>query len=394
MIATTPSRCQAPKASSNGELFAIAATPDSQQTESAYAAYLLRVEESTGHVDVFRRLFTKQQKLAAVTTDLHGSYYAVGENAVQVIHENDPGRVDLRPIPPYYPIPCTGTVAPADKSPSFVYCKAFTEQVIEIPSKLTGIREGDWKDYKELRFGGVHGGPFREDPPLVAVKGGRLVMPIGTTSRVTLADLPENIAAGNPSIMLVGMSGEYIVLWRIPDHMHDVTVDPSSPPHVTEVNVDVLTRATQAWQRYKMPTAATTNTALPARLLGDWLVVPLMQWSHGQGANPCREEERAPEELDTSVPNIRDQFTNWFAVDLNIQGRFLLTNLKDGRKLTLEARCEDSEVLDIEASGAIIYRVNDAIMRAHIEGEHIVGEMLVAKDPRIEDVHWLFSKQQ
>ena len=89
------------------------------------------------------------------------------------------------------------------------------------------------------------------------------------------------------------------------------------------------------------------------------------------------------------LPDVRDQF---YLMDsgLYIPGIFVLDNLVDGRRITLEIHQEDSEILDVRKDGLVLYRVNDEIFEAHIEGDKLSAPKLVVKGEDVPEVHWAF----
>lgn len=151
-------------------------------------------------------------------------------------------------------------------------------------------------------------------------------------------------------------------------------------------------RSTNQWKTLELPTTVSGITHPPIRIFGDWLVTTVMQWRPGPpgrgSGSPGMENERVAE-LDSGVPDIRDEYYNQFQ-NFHIPGKLLIQNLADGRKLTLDTGQEDSEVLAIRADGQILYRVNDSIDSAWISDKQIEGSTLVVKDDNAPDVHWAF----
>lgn len=77
--------------------------------------------------------------------------------------------------------------------------------------------------------------------------------------------------------------------------------------------------------------------------------------------------------------------------NIQIPGKLAIWNLGDGRKLTLRTGQEDSEVLAIAKGGEMLYRVNDAIYSARIEGDRIGEAALVVRAPAVTNIHWVFG---
>jgi hypothetical protein len=74
----------------------------------------------------------------------------------------------------------------------------------------------------------------------------------------------------------------------------------------------------------------------------------------------------------------------------SIPGTLLLDNLEDGRRITIDTGQEDSEILTVRADGLVLYRVNDSIFSAQIEGDKLSQPTLVVKDEDVPEVHWVF----
>ena len=72
------------------------------------------------------------------------------------------------------------------------------------------------------------------------------------------------------------------------------------------------------------------------------------------------------------------------------QGKLLLQNLVDGRNLTINTGQQDSEVLDVCEDGFVLYRVNNEIFSARIEGDTLSAATLVVKGEDVPEVHWAF----
>jgi hypothetical protein len=75
-------------------------------------------------------------------------------------------------------------------------------------------------------------------------------------------------------------------------------------------------------------------------------------------------------------------------LNIQIPGKLAIRNLADGRRLMLNTGQEDSEVLAIAKNGVMLYRVNDAIYAAKIDGDRIGSPSLVVKNPAVTDIHW------
>lgn len=67
-----------------------------------------------------------------------------------------------------------------------------------------------------------------------------------------------------------------------------------------------------------------------------------------------------------------------------------MDNLEDGRRITIQTDQEDSEILTVRDDGLVLYRVNDSIFAAQIEGDKLGKPALVVKDEDVPEVHWVF----
>lgn len=70
-------------------------------------------------------------------------------------------------------------------------------------------------------------------------------------------------------------------------------------------------------------------------------------------------------------------------------GEIDLYNLQDGRRVGLKTGQQDSEVLNVSSS-QVLYRVNDAIFSARVDGSHVGPASLIASGPSVPEIHWVF----
>jgi hypothetical protein len=209
---------------------------------------------------------------------------------------------------------------------------------------------------------------------------------------MALAKLPAGLGA-KPEIRrrvwIVASTDRYLAVWIMPDSWRDNT-DAGNPAHAEPLEVQILDKPAESWSRLELPTCVTDQIGIPVRFFGDWVVTTVIHWSpsdEGLGSGPGIENERVTD-LDT-VPPIRAEYFNRF-LDLNIPGEFVIQNLRDGKKMTLDTGQEDSEVLAIRDDGGVLLRVNDSIFSARIEGDRVTTPELLAKGDAAADVHWAF----
>lgn len=155
-----------------------------------------------------------------------------------------------------------------------------------------------------------------------------------------------------------------------------------APPLVNHQVVDfgpvlayVYDRQRKSWTTLRLPTPA----AGPAsRIFGDWLATPVVL---------KRTAPLNPEEL----PRNWGRYSpNPFLYDTRLTDQIQLNNLADGRVITMHTGAEGSEVLDINASGQMLYRVNDEILEAQIEGNKVGPAKMLVKDEHVPEVNWVF----
>ena len=152
-------------------------------------------------------------------------------------------------------------------------------------------------------------------------------------------------------------------------------------------------RRLNTWKEIK--SAATAGYA--RRIFGSWLATIVVVYTIGEGnpENPGRKNERGCEIQERGcqaqlLPDVRDLYPEVAAREVSIPGTLLLDNLEDGRRITLDTRQEDSEILDVRNDGLVLYRVNDSIFAGQIEGDKLSKPTLVVKDDDVPEVHWVF----
>lgn len=90
------------------------------------------------------------------------------------------------------------------------------------------------------------------------------------------------------------------------------------------------------------------------------------------------------------MPNVKEGFAFGEGRDSFIPGTLILDNLVDRRRITLHTNEEDSEILNVRNGGLVLYRVNDEIFSAQIEGHNLGPPTLVVKGDDVPEVHWVF----
>jgi hypothetical protein len=123
------------------------------------------------------------------------------------------------------------------------------------------------------------------------------------------------------------------------------------------------------------------------RIFGSWLATLVEIRERPHEKDPGIENERNWQ--NAFLPNVRRNY-HWERLENFIPGTLLLDNLEDGRRITIQTSQEDSEILTVRDDGMVLYRVNDAIFAAQIEGEKLGTPSLVVKDDDVPEVHWVF----
>jgi len=258
-------------------------------------------------------------------------------------------------------------------------------------SSPSRVSSGSPQDYAHLYTMGMAGGPsndfflwgYRESKNLL-FRTGRF----GTkgVSVDTLPDsfrIPENkedigILAANPSYLILG--NYYVDVPRSKDAVADLFIH---------------NRTKNTWKELQIPGGSSR-----VRLFGSWLAV-IQQWPrHPPGIagppwdplhvypNPGRANERGSES--PNLPNVQAEYAFGVARDSIMPGSLELDNIEDGRRITIQTYQEDSEILLVTAAGVVLYRVNESIFEARIQGSKLVDTATIVKDKNAEEIHWAF----
>ncbi len=127
------------------------------------------------------------------------------------------------------------------------------------------------------------------------------------------------------------------------------------------------------------------------RIFGQWLATIDEVWQPGDPENansPGCSSERGWGSA--TLPNVREAYGCGRATDTYVPGTLFLDDLVDGRRIAIHTGQEDSEILDIRKDGLVLYRVNDSIFSAQIEGDKLSAPTLIVKDEDVPEVHWVF----
>ncbi len=328
--------------------------------------------------------------LFSVTDDLHGHLYVLNQNrsVLSVIHENAPEKVDVVPSPkgtmtskilPFFGFyyPTWGAIAGPGVAPGIVYAggnSPTTWKVARvygdaIPGR-TQVAEGGWDLYRHFQFSGPGGGPSYENAlsPGGTINHGQILTPytLGGPGRGDLGPTPPFLPpeAGR----VAGYKGRPRGAGVVADTARFFAFRASLPgtEAPTLMTIYILNRETARWSVVKFPISAPSP-----RLFGAWLI--------GNVSKLVKTIRRFPGQRQAEIANF-----------VTPQGRLLLQNLVDGRKIRIETGQQDSEVLDVGKDGLVLYRVNNEIFSTQIEGDKLAAPTLVVKGEDVPEVHWVF----
>lgn len=108
---------------------------------------------------------------------------------------------------------------------------------------------------------------------------------------------------------------------------------------------------------------------------------------------PVSDGERNLSRKSLWYPDVYDQYNGTFLC-CRLPGQVTLRNLADGRVVTLTTGIRDTEILDIESDGTMLYRADDKIYQTKIAGSEIAPASLVAQGDDVPEVHWAFWSKQ
>lgn len=388
-----------------GRLYLLAATT-SQHSPQAYPATLYQVD-SNG----------KLQWLREVVSPAEGTrfIYAYGKTifllnphasvtGVAIVHADDPMRVDDVTFAPRGIIPspsATVIVKPPGSGEALLVPwitnlndSATPPEKIEVTSALISgdsvskakrVRFNVWSEYTYLRSQGAEGGPNYVPGLIASHSDGRLVMDVFGHS-APIASLPPKLQRSSARMVpvVVGSNDRFLIVVRQFqwEELNSGKLGPSREFHV-------LDRAQGAWT----PTQIEAN-APSLRLFDSWLAIVTGFWRPDHQPPPGRENERAVEtEADgphpVLLPPVRVLYRSFVGHNIYFPGVLILQNLLDKRNIRIETGQEDSEVLWV-GDEKVLYRVNDTIYQARIEGEKLADTTVVVKDEDVPEIHWVF----
>jgi len=385
--------------SGSGYLYLLAGTPT---LYSMYGYPVRLYTVSGGRLALVRQV---SATLFAITDDLSGHLYVLGINrrAVSVIHENTPDTVDdvLPPkgkakIPSFdFYYETWGAVAGPGIPAGVVFADwegdrwTVTRVFGDATAGHARVTKGTWDLYRYFRYVGNGGGPYQYVSPSAEIEDGRIMLPYTLgPGEGDLGPIPSMVPpeAG----VIPGYSGRPRAAGIVADTALFFAF--YAPLPTAEIHwprtVYLLNKATRRWSVIKVP-----FYGLSPRLFGIWLATTIAEPNPEGRESPGVENERA-NEVDVNIPTGRvrelPRVRGMYGTKAYMPGKLLLQNLVDDRKITIHTGQQDSEVLDVRKDGLVLYRVNDEIFSAQIEGDKLGPAKLVVKDDDVPEVHWAF----
>jgi hypothetical protein len=398
-----------------GDLFLLAGTP-SYQNGVVYPVTLY-------NVDVHQRLKLTRQivppvpryplfvgGLAAVVDDMEDSLYIVYPSAKAttacVLHKTRPTADDrVKFIPDGSTIDGTmfgAVVGEAGVSyllarllrqnpePPYGALSSLVTVASNPPADGVRVAVNQFSNYQSFRYQGSPGGPAAQEfVPAGTARQGYVVLPgegMGQEAMWPIDTVPPSLPAAQgrppwPTIFVLASTDRFLVCALTPlgSDYYGLTGASASSVYVHD-------RRLNTWKEIK--SAITVPCA--RRVFGSWLATNVEMYPRGEGIPHIIGRENESKDRTELLPDIRQLYPLAAAREISIPGTLLLDNLEDGRRITLDTGQEDSEILTVRADGLVLYRVNDSIFSAQINGNKLTKPSLVVKDQDVPEVHWVF----
>lgn len=394
-------------------LYLLAGTPTIHDT-SGFPVRLYTA--SNGRLALVRKI---SSNLFSVADDLDGHFYVLGIDlrTLNVIHEDAPRDVDvvmspngdirsgILPFSAFY-YPTWGAIGDPGVPPGVIYAGGTSTSTWRVGRVFADtapgharVTAGNWDLYRDFRYAGNGGGPYRSvgvgavivDSTLVVKRGGNHVSGQGVLGPAP-SFLPAE--AGAHTVNYEDSTGEHSATFRgagiVADTPDFFAFDAPVAAGGTRWprTIYVLNKRTNSWSVVKAP-----FSYLGPRLFGPWLASTVQEPNSTGRENPGLGNERAnevdrrtPLGLVRELPRVRGMYPD----NIFMPGRLTLQNLFDQRKVAIQTGQQDSEILDVRSDGLVLYRVNDSIFEAKIEGDKLSPPTLVVKDDDVPEVHWAF----
>lgn len=242
------------------------------------------------------------------------------------------------------------------------------------------VQKGAWNEYSSLRFEGVPGGPVTASALIGAF--GDSSIGIKLASKYVVVDsIPKSIAVETRGATpyFLAVSDAYLVFGILRPLAE---LQSGGFAGRTEETVYLHQRRTNRWS-----TISLQGTCSRRRIFGPWLASIIQFWNPNHAPNPGAANERNMET--DALPNVRELYSVFAGQNCSIPGDLALHNLDTGQIVMLHAGQEDSEILRVEGD-IVLYRVNDTIYQARIEGSQLKDTTVIVKDEDVPEVHWAF----
>jgi hypothetical protein len=414
------------------QLYLLAATPDQ---DWGYPAILYRVDG--GKLGVVREVVPQTDGVRSVLA-WGGAIFLVRGHIPQplsdviVVHTDNPQRIDEVPISGFFINPYELLLAqphppavdellaisPQPPSPDefladpqkYVNFQIVVNLSIVSSDPAASPREhhDDWTEYEALRSEGAPGGLSNSQIVFVEVTDDTIVIDNNSLPHidnslahqmVRIDSLAHSVrdaamATAMHRFIVVAADEQYLLL-KTQYNFEELKSGKAGKSH----QVFVHDRLADRWTTIQLE--GTSNSSR-SRFFAPWLATIVADFNMDNAkTGPGRENERGQEAFGNSseiagqsgnpgnarFPLVRgavDGGTSTF-----LPGVLLLDNVKDGRRIRIETGQEDSEILQVR-NDTVLYRVNDTIYQAAIQGSQLQGVSVVAKDEDVPEIHWVF----
>jgi hypothetical protein len=314
---------------------------------------------------------------------------------VQIIHKDDPARVDDVAFDPNgFPIPSVATTAAEPVGTSTELLLPMMDithlpikvRLAAVSSSLIQPRErvkfDVWDDYASARFYARAGGPAVIDGLSCYPADDNFACGSYFGKEIVVDALPSAMRGANKpanSVAIAALSKSYVAIFIPP---------PKGPPATTSGvpkgsrEISVHDRTINSWNTIRVE-----GNASETKLFGSWLALSVKDWNPDDKDSPGRNNER--NWRTERLPNVQAWYEESSASLYWSPGVLILQNLADGRKIRIETDQEDSEIL-WAGQDSVVYRVNDTIFQARIASHRLQDVTVLVKDDDVPEIHWAF----
>jgi len=400
-----PANVSAQAGAAGTALYLLAGTT-SGDAPATYPVRLYAIEN--GRPALVRQIFGAGEGMFDAREDLDGHIYVLDywTTRVSVIHERRPTDSDNVLFPGKLGPPGTRGNVSFDFStwgvasgPGSCECMLFAQNIpkgwsistilgdagASRPRAATGTSGALFRFYDRFRYGGAAGEPAREPTPQAMVIRGQIaIINAGQTIFATLGNAP--IIAPAPKVPpkwpgffvdVLGSTDRYLIVSA-------KQTGGAAPTFPTSVYFEE--RTTRNWQVISIPSIEPAS-----RVFGDWLATSVEEPAVGHPMeSPGVDNERATGNLARPQPVPPTRLLYGLDGGFYMPGRLELDNLMDRRRITIETGQQDSQILNVDPGGNVLYRVNDKIYSAQIQGDGVGPRTLLVQGEDVPEVHWVF----